>query len=207
MSLTPLDYVASDLFPRDVRDTVNDLVERDTRPWEVKAAEDNSITSARFEFSDDRVVLILPRGAFGLGATACPFKITATTTGASVKISVSPGTANQYIATNVFATFTVSKTGTFYVKASIVTDGQNITSFSITCNGTEPNYQSATPSSLPTAFDVLLAIITNGIPYRTLGCGSIVATPAEAFRTDKPSPADPGELTYIPYYIWEISVA
>jgi len=146
-------------------------------------------------------------GAGGAGDGPCPFETSTTISGGTAKVIVLPGTVNQFIATNAFATFAVDKTGTFYVKASIVTDGQDVTSFSIAVNGAEPNTQLATPSSLPTAFDVLLAIIKDGVAYRTIGCGSIAATPAQAFITDKPSPAGPGELTYIPYYVWEISVA
>lgn len=74
MAITPLEYVEANKFPRDVRDTLNDLVERDGRIWEVRPAEANSIQGARFEISDDRVVLILPRSVV-TGTNFYPFYI------------------------------------------------------------------------------------------------------------------------------------
>ena len=143
------------------------------------------------------------------GGTPCPFTVALVPVADSsnVTVKVSPGTVNQFIATNVLDTFTISNSGDYYVKAAIETDGQNVSSFAIAVDDSVPEAQEATASSLPTSFDVLIAYIQNGVAYQTLGCGSIILTPVQAFVTDKDPPANPGELTYIPYYIWEVSLA
>jgi|SRR6185437_10411380 len=64
MAREPIDYVETEKFPRDVRAVVNDLADFANVPWIVLPSEANSITGARFEFSDERNVLFLPRGAF-----------------------------------------------------------------------------------------------------------------------------------------------
>ena len=151
---------------------------------------------------------IQPEGR-SAGAFSCPFSVALNAVAgdpASLKVSVSPGTVNQYVATNVFDTFTISTSGTYYVKAGVETDGQDVTSFTIYVDTSEPDAQTATASSLPSSFDVLIAIIKNGKAYRVLSCGSIILNGHEEFRTDKDSPAGPGELTYIPYYVWQVSI-
>lgn len=143
-------------------------------------------------------------------AESCPFTVSLTPVSGdptSLTVSVSPGTVNQFIATNVLDTFTITTTDTYYVKASVETDGQNVTSFTISVDTDAPDAQTATASSLPTSFDVLIALISDGTVYKTLTCGSIILTPVQAFITDTGSPAEPGELTYIPYYIWQVSTA
>lgn len=146
----------------------------------------------------------------GAEAETCPFTVTLTPVSGdptSLTVNVTPGTVNQFIATNVLDTFTISHSGTYYVKAGVETDGQNVTSFTISVDTDAPETQNATASSLPTSFDVVLALIKNGVAYRTLSCGSIILTPVQAFITDTGGPVEPGELTYIPYYVWQMSVA
>lgn len=152
---------------------------------------------------------ILPGGKGG-AAVSCPLTVSLSGVDGdpdSLTVKVSPGTVNQFVATNMFDTSTVSDTGTFYVKATVETDGQDVTSWEINVDSSEPDAQSATASSLPTSFDILIAIINDGKVYRVLSCGSITLTPVLAFITDKDSPADPGELTYIPYYLWQVTTA
>jgi hypothetical protein len=121
-----------------------------------------------------------------------------------VSVSVRPGTANQFVPDNIFDAVTVANTGTFYAKLSIETDGQNITSCSINVDDSVPDQQAATPNALPSSFDILLAIIKDGKPYQTQS-GSLSIVGYQTFIVDADPPADPGQLTYTPYFIWQIS--
>lgn len=70
MATSDLPYVAEGKFPRDVRKSLNEVVDRiNTQKWEVKFTEDLSPQGARVEVSDDRCVILIPRGGL-LGASA-----------------------------------------------------------------------------------------------------------------------------------------
>lgn len=151
---------------------------------------------------------ILPGGKGGGGSTPPPLNVTVgadPSDPTSLIVKISPGTVNQFLATNMFDTFPVDDTSTYYVKATISTDGQNVTSWELNVDTSTADTQNATASALPTSFDVLIAIIDSGKVYRVIGPGSIGVNGHEEFITDKDSPAGPGELPYIPYYSWEIS--
>lgn len=63
MPLSELPYVEEGKFPRDVRSAVNEIADRlNTQKWEVKFTEDLSPQAAKVEMSDDRVVILIPRG-------------------------------------------------------------------------------------------------------------------------------------------------
>jgi len=153
---------------------------------------------------------ILSSGKGGGRAAICPFAVTISPISGdpdNVSVTVGPGTVNGFIPTNVFDAFTIANTGTFYVKVGVETDGQNVTACTFYVDGSEPDPQTATASSLPTSFDIPLALIKDAKAYKTIGCGSLVLTSVQAFVTDKASPAGPGELTYIPYYVWQWGIA
>jgi len=142
--------------------------------------------------------------------TTCPFTIILKAIpddDANVTVNVSPGTVNQYIATNAFDDFTISKTGLYYVKAGIETDGQSVSSVTLYVDTDEADQQTPAPFALPSSFDIVLGVISDGKPFRAIGCGSIILSGYEQFRTDKDEPAEPGELTYTPYYVWKVEVA
>jgi len=121
----------------------------------------------------------------------------------SLVCSISPGTVNSFVPTNAFDTFTVTSSDTYYVKATVDTDGATITSVEYNVDTSTPDPQTATASALPASVDVTLAVIQNGKAYRTIGCGSVSLTPVLAFTTDVEPPAEPGQSTTVPYYMWQ----
>jgi len=149
--------------------------------------------------------VIVPGGVASLG-TVCPFAVSVVPVAAdptTLTATITVGTVNQFVPTNAFDSFTIDATGTYYVKASIESDGQKITSVEYNVDTSIPDNQTPTPFSLPTSFDILLAIVYNGRVYRTIDCGSVSLSGQEQFRVDKTS-ADPGSLPYSAYYVWVI---
>lgn len=162
------------------------------------------------DYSGSETVIAQVRlGGGGAGAEICPFT---TTAGAivddpdNVRVQVSPGKINELIPTNCFDGFTVAKTGVFFVKSGVVTDGASVSSNTLAVDGTPPVPQVPVPFALPASVEVLLAVIKDGKPFRTIGCGSIQLNGHEEFVTDKSPPAEPGQLTFTPYYTWQPTI-
>lgn len=63
---SPIEYVEANKFPRDLRDTVNDLVEAYNRTEEIQVAPDLA-TAGKIEESDLKKVYIVPLNAGGAG--------------------------------------------------------------------------------------------------------------------------------------------
>jgi len=122
----------------------------------------------------------------------------------NISVNITPGTVNQHVPDNMFDSLTCATSGTFYAKIGVTTDGQNVTSCSLSCDDSTPVAQNATASALPSNLDILLAIVKDKKVYQTQA-GSISLVGNQEFITDKPEPANPGELTYIPYYTWAMA--
>jgi hypothetical protein len=143
------------------------------------------------------------------GITACPFDVTtAPATGGSGNMvaTVRAGTINNLLPSNIFSSFPFNSSQVIQVKAHVLTDGQAVTSSTLVVDDTPPAVQEPTPFALPTTVDVLLSVIFNGVVYRVVACGSIQLTGVQQFITNPSTPASPGTLNYIPYYIWQAGV-
>lgn len=136
------------------------------------------------------------------GGTTCPFTTKLKTVDDELVATVTPGTVNGLVPSNLFDDFLISDSGTYYVKVAALTDGTAVTSVSLAVDTSEPEGQVVTPFSLPTYVEVLLAIVFNGRVFRTIACGNVELQGHEEFKEDKNPPAQPGELTYTPYYRW-----
>ena len=138
--------------------------------------------------------------AAGTATSGEPFTVTVSGT----DITISPGTCNQLLPSNMFDTFTFSPGDLVQVKVRGVSDGEAITSCSLVVDTDAPAVQSPAAFSLPTSVDILVAVISDSVAFRTIGAGSVTLNGVEQFKVDKSPPADPGELTYTPYYVWSI---
>lgn len=119
-------------------------------------------------------------------------------------ITVFPGTVNQFLPDNMFETFNIDDTGTFWAKLQINTDGQNIQFVQIAIDTNENQPQIAVPSSLPTYIEILIGIIKDGNVYSiTRGNFSLVGQ--NSFNVPVSSPADPGTPVFTSYYVWQVS--
>lgn len=137
-----------------------------------------------------------------------PFSVLKTTTndgGSSIlKITVTPGVVNNIVPNNMFDSFSATIQGDFYVKLTINTDGQKISTVSIKVGTDYPITQQPTPFALPSYFEILLAIIHNGAIFRTIGNGSIFTAGTQTYITTVDNP-QAGVLPYTPYFVWDLS--
>lgn len=158
--------------------------------------------------------LIIPgAGLVSLGppviaAQSCPFDITLSSTGGSNLMAyLAYGSVSSIIPSNIDTGLTLLNTGLYYVKLVTTTNGGVISQVTIVIDTNIPKAQTPTAGALPSTVEILIFVINNGIPYRTIGCGSIMLTGALAFTTDKPSAVPPGVSTSINYYIWQVNSA
>jgi hypothetical protein len=142
------------------------------------------------------------------GSAPCPLSIGITPISgdsSNISVNVSPGTVGGLVPSNLFDTFTVSKTDTVYVKATASSDGASVTSVSLSADTDTPTAQTPAPFALPSSCEILLGLIQSGRAYRTIDCGSVALVGQAAFAVDKTSPADPGQSTTTDYYLWAVS--
>jgi len=132
-----------------------------------------------------------------------PFDVEITGTG-TITCSVRIGVLNNIIPSDFTDTYAFADNVTRYlVLTATATDGA-ITGCSLSMETTAPAVMSTLQGSPPVSFTLLLGLVVNAVWYRTIGNGSLFATPAEAFRISKTSPA-PGTLPYDIYYTWAIT--
>lgn len=150
------------------------------------------------------------RGSSASGAV-CPFDVSVQADGANYKVKVRPGTLNGLYATNYAdclsfdsTTLTVGSTATSNVVLSVTTDGKQVTAHTIEMQASVSAMSPTTPLA-PTTFKWPIAHIINGTVYKTIGCGSLVATVRENVRVTK-SPTTAEDNAFDIYYYWTLGV-
>lgn len=123
-----------------------------------------------------------------------------------ISATIRPGTVNNILATNWSTPFVVNTSETYYLKTNVLTQDAEVTTHSLVLDSTPPPAFQVAKGAPPVSFSVLLGIILNGVWYRTIGPGSLMATSVEAFRTSKEEPA-PGTLPYDIWYSWSVSAS
>lgn len=139
----------------------------------------------------------------GGGSTPSPFDCTVSGT----DLTLRPGTINQVLPSNIFSTLTLpGGTYTRYIVLTATCASGLVTSAALSVDVAAPAAPGVDAGSPPTTFAVLLAIIVDGVAYRTIAPGSLQAQVVESFRTDKASPTF-GLSPYDIYYTWLIKEA
>lgn len=151
--------------------------------------------------------LTIPRGAGGGGTNLLPFDINAFSGEAGWQATVQPGTVNQLLPDNMYDTFSIDGTSLWRCIATAYSDGESITACHLTFETNDPDPQIPTPFTLPGEVGLVVGLVRSGEAYRTIGEGSLILAGNEEYRTEREVIAEPGELTYIPYYAWTASLA
>lgn len=133
------------------------------------------------------------------GGTTSNYPFTPSISGTSLTLTT--GTVNGLVPTNIGSTLTIVGTGTEYLQLSISAANAQITSSSFSVSSTAPSVIPVIQGQPPTSFDFCTHVIVNGTAFRVIGNGSLVFTPYEAWRFAKAMPT-PDSMPYDSYYSW-----
>lgn len=136
--------------------------------------------------------------------TSYPFDVTVSGSSDPRDVTLIPGVVNNLMPTNMFSTLSVDPTGTWYVVLTVTFAAAQVTSSLLSISATPPAASDVTEATPPASFDILLAVIVDATVFQ-IRHGNITVTPAEAFRTDRDSPANPGQLPYVSWWQWNLS--
>ena len=154
------------------------------------------------EFFDRRVDSIAD-DPIGAEVRLYPFEVSKI---GATSLRIRSGTINGLVPTGIAGTFTMVGSGTEYVIMTVSATNAAITGATIAVGTTPPVVIPTTLGQPPTSFEVLLATVVNGKPVRTIGDGSLTATPVEVWRFAKAMPT-PDAMPYDSYYSWRIGIA
>lgn len=142
---------------------------------------------------------------------ACPLEASLTTTTSGYTVTVAPGTINGLIASNYLACMSVASSplsGTtasaHYVVADAVTDGKQLTSWSLDITSSAPAAPTPTTPLAPTTFEWPLAVVaTSGSIYQLAPCAMLNALVEESV-TVAGTLSTPYDNAFETYYYWII---
>jgi hypothetical protein len=122
-------------------------------------------------------------------------------TGGSMKATVSPGTLNNIIPTNLFTDFPVAATGMVYFWLDVTTDGKKATSMTIATGATLPTTgNEATENTAPADFSVPIGIVKDGKVLQIVQT-NLSALPKVAMVIPR-TPPSMGEEPYTRWWAW-----
>jgi hypothetical protein len=134
-------------------------------------------------------------------AATAPIKYPFTPTISGTSLTLTTGTVNGLVPTNITSTLTIIGTGTEYLQLSVSATNAQITSSSFSVSAVAPSPIPVIQGQPPTSFDFCTHVIVNGTAFRVIGNGSLVFTPYEAWRFAKAMPT-PDSMPYDSYYSW-----
>jgi hypothetical protein len=111
-----------------------------------------------------------------------PFDILTTSgTDGNPAINIWPGNVNGVMPDNMFDTFSVDDSSLYYIKATIITDGQAVTEVTLNVDTSTPDIQHSADGAQPSDFDILLGLYKNGMIYNIAG-GNVTLTATQTFN-------------------------
>lgn len=163
----------------------------------------NFLGTANASYAGSDTVLIPVRLGGGTKEKSYPFDVSIIPgSGAGQYIvTVSPGTMNQLLPSNIFNEFTCGG-AVQQLKLRGYSNGRSITSCQMILDASGAAQQTPTPFALPSQVDVVVAVIVDGVPFRTIAPGSVTLTGSLQFTTTRDTGGDVSELNATSYYAW-----
>lgn len=145
----------------------------------------------------------IPRPKGAAGATTGPWNLllSPSTNPLNTDATILPGTLNGILPSNWNHVFTISKTGIFYAKAVITTDGKNISGVEIAIDGSAPTAQEAQEFAIETNIEYLFGVIADGVAHRVISQGHIEMYTYMWLLATADAPVAAGESPYKIYYL------
>jgi hypothetical protein len=156
--------------------------------------------------------IVVPRaggGGGGSSLTRHPFQISSTPNPDNEDqyfVTVRPGTINSLLPSDIFdgpslARNTIAANSLSYVVLDASSDGQQITTASVSVESSAPSAQTPEIFGLPSSAQFLLGVVHNSNVFQ-VQFTNLVVTGKQQFIASKSSPAAVGELPYEIYYVW-----
>jgi hypothetical protein len=117
-------------------------------------------------------------------------------------VHIRPGTISGILPSNMFDTFQIFETGTFYVVLDVTTDGDTPTDASLDVVTFQPAPIGSGENLAPVDFSILLGLVVDKVPFQIINYNFQVF-PQETTDTLRTSPV-PGEPFYDKNYTWVV---
>lgn len=134
--------------------------------------------------------------------TTPPFDLTSPS---ATTVTISTGTVNNVIPTNVNTPLTITGVGVEYVTLTMSATNAKVVSSSFSITTSSPAAISVVQGQPPSSFSVCTHVLVDGSSSRVIGSGSLVFTPYEAWRLAKVM-VSPDSMPYDSYYSWRASL-
>lgn len=151
-----------------------------------------------------------PSGGVAGGVATGPFPFDVSfgpgSDGSHSAATIRPGTVNGLVPANILVIADLENSTDYYLVISATVAAGEITGCTIAFTTTAPGAIVPTLGEPPLTWDYVVGMVIDATWFRTIGNGSLFATPEEVFRVSKVAPA-PGTLPYDIYYTWSIDSA
>jgi hypothetical protein len=147
----------------------------------------------------------------GGGGGSNPFKINSKIIAVSetenvYQVTINAGSINSLLPTGILSggglnVFTINENSLNFVILRAQSDGAQIVSANVFLSQTSAGSQTPTIFGLPTQIEFLIGAVYNTSVYQVLN-NNINVSGVESFVTEKPTPAQAGELPFDIYYVW-----
>jgi len=154
-------------------------------------------------------IVVAPQRGGGAPPDRHPFQISSTQNPDNENqyfATVRPGTINTLLPSGIFdggglVESTIPKDQLRYVVLDASSDGQQITTASVSVESSAPSAQTPEIFGLPSSAKFLLGLVYNSNVFQ-VQFTNLVVTGKQQFIASKSSPAAVGELPYEIYYVW-----
>jgi hypothetical protein len=155
------------------------------------------------------IVVASQRGGGGAPLDRHPFQIASTQSPDNEDqylVTVRPGTINTLLPSNILdggglVSTAIAKDQLSYVVLDASSDGQQITTASVSVESSAPEAQTPEIFGLPSSAKFLLGLVYNSNVFQ-VQFTNLVVTGKQQFIASKSEPAAAGELPYEIYYVW-----
>jgi hypothetical protein len=131
----------------------------------------------------------------------CPFDMTTSVTNDQFFVNVGYGLINGILVNNTNTNLSCVTSSTRYVCVGCDTNGKSIVCAGITIESSVPEPPEATADAAPENFKIVIGVVTNGVPYKTIACGNLTARVSTSIQEDLNTYAA-GQRNYTQYYQW-----
>jgi hypothetical protein len=178
-------------------DLINNIIDS------IRECQLQSVVGGYFRRGPGGTTITVPPSKGGATAQICPFDPTVTAVTSGYQVSLSAGTINGILPTNMFSPLTGVTTASvnyFYIKCT--SDGKLLTSAVIEKDTSVRTPQASNADTAPTTVNVLIAYMTTaGVAVKTIPCSNITARVFPTIQEDNVTYVA-GERNFKQYYNW-----